>query len=224
MIPIQALVFDAYGTLFDPHSVHEQCEKFFPGSGAELSRLWRMKQLEYTWLRSLMNRYEDFWRVTEAALRVACATLHLKCSEAQREALMHEYLRLKAYADVRESLATLAGRPSLILSNGSPKMLDEVVKNAALTSAFSALLSVDAVRIYKPSPLVYELAVEQTGLDKGAIGFVSSNGWDIAGAASFGFQAFWINRAGTPAEELGVQPRAILSTLAELPVACGVIS
>ncbi len=221
--PIKALVFDAYGTLFDPHSVQAECERLFPGFGADLSRSWRAKQLEYTWLRSLMNRYEDFWQVTDAALRFACTGLRLKCSTDQRGKLMEQYLRLQAYPDVREALHSLAGRPLVILSNGSPQMLRPLVENAGLGKAFAGLLSVDAVKIYKPSPLVYELALKETRLEKAAIAFVSSNSWDIAGAASFGFQTFWINRSGAMADELGVQPDATLSNLAELAVLCGSI-
>jgi 2-haloacid dehalogenase len=218
--PIKALVFDAYGTLFDPCSVQSECERFFPGSGAELSRVWRAKQLEYTWLRSLMNRYEDFWQVTDAALRFACTGLRLKCGTEQREKLMEQYLHLQPYPDVRNALPALGGRPLLILSNGSPQMLRPLVENAGLGKSFAALLSVDAVKIYKPSPLVYELAVKETQLEKRAIGFVSSNSWDIAGAASFGFQTFWSNRSGAVVDELGVRPDATLSTLAELPPLC----
>lgn len=214
---IRALVFDAYGTLFDPLSVRDECERVSPGNGAHLSQLWRAKQLEYTWLRSLMNRYEDFWRVTEDALRFSCANLNLSCSDDQRDKLMREYLRLKAYPEVPDALAKLADRPLLILSNGSPHMLNAVVGNAGLSSTFSAVLSVDAVQTYKPAPPVYELAVKETGLDKNGIGFVSSNGWDIAGAASFGFQTFWINRAGATTEELGVKPGGVLKSLGELP-------
>ena len=223
-LAIQALVFDAYGTLFDPLSVQAACEQRFPGSGAALALLWRTKQLEYTWLRSLMNRYEDFWQVTEAALRFSCAGLRLPCNPDQREQLMQEYLRLKTYPDVPSALAALDGMPLFILSNGSPGMLQPLAQNAGLAELFSGLLSVDAVKVYKPSPLVYQLAVEKTGFDKNLIGFVSSNSWDIAGASCFGFQTFWINRAGTTPDELGVKPDAILSALAELPSLCGVES
>jgi 2-haloacid dehalogenase len=220
-IMIRALVFDAYGTLFDPHSVRDECERLFPGKGAQLSQIWRTKQLEYTWLRSLMNRYEDFWRVTEDALRFSSASLSLSCGDEQRDKLMQEYLRLKAFPEVPEALTKLADRPLLILSNGSPHMLKAVVENAGLTSPFSAVLSVDAVKTYKPAPQVYELAVKVTALDNSDIGFVSSNGWDIAGAASFGFQTFWVNRTGATTEELGVTPDAVLKSLAELPALVG---
>jgi 2-haloacid dehalogenase len=217
---IQALVFDAYGTIFDPHSVQAACEKLFPGSGAEITRLWRAKQLEYTWLRSLMNRYKDFWQVTEEALEFSCSSLGLTSTPEEKQQLMQQYLRLAAYPDARDALAALDGLPLLILSNGSPRMLEAVVQNAALANRFSALLSVDAVKIYKPSPLVYQLALNETRLDKNAIGFVSSNSWDIAGATAFGLQTFWINRTGTVVDELGVKPSATLSTLAQLPPLC----
>lgn len=213
-------MFDAYGTLFDPHAVQAECDRLFPGAGAELSRLWRLKQLEYSWLRSLMNRYEDFWQVTEAALQFACASLGLSCRVEQQEKLMQEYLRLKAYPDVREALAALKGTPLFILSNGSAQMLRALVENSGLGPAFSAILSADTVKTYKPSPRVYELAVKETGLAKAEIGFVSSNSWDIAGAATFGFHAFWVNRSGTIQDELGVRPEATLKSLAELPALC----
>jgi 2-haloacid dehalogenase len=210
--------------------VRDECERMFPGKGGQLSQLWRTKQLEYTWLRSLMNRYEDFWQVTDAALRFSCASIKLECSDAEREKLMQEYLRLKAFPEVPGALAELADRPLLILSNGTPRMLSAVVENAGLSKTFSALLSVDAVKIYKPSPRVYELAVRETGLDKSAIGFVSSNGWDITGAASFGFQTFWVNRSAAVPEHFVVAagvilaPHAILGTLADLPAAAGLSS
>lgn len=201
--------------------MRDECERIFPGNGAQISHLWRVKQLEYTWLRSLMNRYEDFWRVTEAALRFSCASMKLQCSDEQHSALMRQYLYLKLFPEVSAALTALSGRPLMILSNGTPEMLKAVVENAGLNKTFSAVLSVDAVKIFKPSPRVYELAVRETGLDKSAVGFVSSNGWDIAGAASFGFQTFWINRQGAEPEELGAKPGAILSSLTELPALVG---
>ncbi len=219
-IPIQALVFDAYGTLFDPHSVQAACERVFPGSGESLSRSWRVNQLEYTWLRSLMNRYEDFWRVTEAALEFSCQSLKLQHKPTQLAELMEEYLRLETYPDVHETLRSLAGMRLLILSNGSPNMLKSVVDHARLNGILSDLLSVDTVQIYKPAPVVYQLAIGATGLEKTAIGFVSSNSWDIAGAASFGFRTFWINRTGSPAARLGMTPSATLGSLSELPGLC----
>ena len=215
--PVEALVFDAYGTLFDVHSVIALCNEIFPDRGAELSQRWRAKQLEYTWLRSLMGRYEDFWQVTQAALAMACNSLSLECSTAARDRLMDEYLRLQPYPEVAQSLRSLSGRRLAILSNGNPRMLDAAVRNAGLAEWISEIISVDEVKIYKPSPRVYELAPQKLGVKKEAVGFVSSNCWDAIGAASFGFQTFWVNRAGLPADELGFGPDVTMTNLAELP-------
>ena len=215
---MKALVFDAYGTLFDPYSVGQACEREFPGQGAGLAREWRAKQLEYTWLRSLMARYEDFWQVTEAALEYACRARGLVLDRAGIARLMDEYLRLATYPEVTETLARLkqTGRKLLILSNGSPRMLSAVIERAGLTDVFAHVLSVDTVKIYKPSPAVYQLAATRTKLERGSIGFVSSNCWDICGAASFGFHTFWINRSGATPDVLGFSPDATLTSLAEL--------
>lgn len=215
---ISALVFDAYGTLFDVHSVTETCERLFPGSGATLSQLWRSKQLEYTWQRSLMGRYRDFNHVTEDGLRYACAALKLAYSQGALDELMDAYRRLKPFPDAAAALAALKGKVKLaILSNGAPAMLDAVVRNNGLADAFDAVLSVDPVGIFKPSPRVYQIAVDRLALQPAQIGFVSSNGWDAAGAKAFGFRVFWVNRQSAPVEELGAPPDAMLASLAELP-------
>src|SRR2546425_8838100 len=148
---IKALAFDAYGTLFDVHSVISACNQNFPDQGAALSQRWRAKQLEYTWLRSLMGRYEDFWQVTESALVFACKSLSLSCPPGTRAQLMEAYLRLDPYTEVREALKTLSNYPLAILSNGSPRMLHAVVKSAGLEGVFSHVISVDEVKIYKRS-------------------------------------------------------------------------
>ena len=168
-------VFDACGTLFDVHSVIQACEWEFPGEGAALSRTWRAKQVEYTWLRSLMARYEDFWRVTEAALEFACRARGLSLPRETKARLMDEYLRLAPFPQVSDTLAALGDRKLLILSNGSPRMLAAVVENAGLTGVFAHLLSADTVTIYKPSPAVYQLAATRSKLERATIGFVSSN-------------------------------------------------
>ncbi|MBX9965877.1 MAG: haloacid dehalogenase type II [Burkholderiales bacterium] len=214
--PVRALVFDAYGTLFDVHSVVAECERHFPGRGTDLSKQWRVTQLEYTWLRSLMGRYEDFEHVTGGALAHACATLKLPLTEAARSALMGSYLRLTPYPEVPAALRSFGGRKRAILSNGSPRMLEAVVDNAHLTDAFDAVLSVDALRIYKPHPSVYQLAVDRLGVPVSEIAFVSSNFWDVSGATSFGFRTFWINRAGNVPDPLGFQPAAVLTGLDQL--------
>jgi len=216
---IQAVVFDAYGTLFDVHSVVQRCDGLFPGSGARLSQLWRAKQLEYTWLRSLMGRYEDFGSITRAALRHACGSLTLELSEAGIQSLMDEYLRLAPYPEVDGALRRLQDRKLAILSNGSPAMLEPLLRNAGLTSYFHAVLSVDERRIYKPHPSVYQLAPERLGVPAASIAFVSSNFWDVAGASSFGFHTFWINRSGGQPDTLGFGPAAVLRRLDELPAA-----
>jgi 2-haloacid dehalogenase len=216
---IQAVVFDAYGTLFDVHSVIRRCEERFPGKGTALSQLWRTKQLEYTWLRSLMGRYADFGSVTRDGLRFACRTLGIPLSEAIEGALMDEYLRLAPYPEVRAALEALAGRKLAILSNGSPAMLEPLVANAGLARFFDSVLSVDSLRVFKPHPSVYQLGVDRLGVNKQQMAFISSNFWDVCGATSFGFRTYWINRSGAQQDELGFAPAAILTRLDELPAA-----
>ena len=213
---LAALVFDAYGTLFDVHSVVERCERLFPGRGAELSRLWRSKQLEYSWLRSLMGRHEDFWRLTGGALSFACRSLGLACPEQVHEELMAAYLRLETFPEVKGALADLSRVPLAILSNGAPEMLRAVVEHQGLADTFTAVISVEEARIFKPHPSVYALAPGRLGVPKEAVGFVSANSWDVAGAATFGLQAFWINRTGSPAEDLPGRPLQVLRSLDEL--------
>lgn len=212
-----ALVFDAYGTLFDVHSVTRLADELWPGRGAQLSQLWRTKQLEYTWLRSLMQRYEDFGRVTEAALRYACEALALPFDAERHTRLMAAYLRLDTFPEVKDALGRLAGVRLAILSNGSPAMLEPLVANAGLAGTLHDVLSVDSVGIFKPDPRVYRLAVERLGVPVDAIGFVSSNCWDALGAKSFGFRVFWVNRGGLPVDGLGHAPDHIIRSLAELP-------
>ena len=154
---IKAVAFDAYGTLFDLQSVTARCNRKFPGQGAALSQLWRAKQLEYTWLRSLTGRYEDFWTVTESALSFACNSLSLACPPETRRELMESYLHLEVFPDVRPMLAKLSQYKLAILSNGSPKMLAAAEESAGLRGVFTAAISADEVKIYKPSPRVYGL-------------------------------------------------------------------
>jgi 2-haloacid dehalogenase len=210
----EAMVFDAYGTLYDVHSVAARCEICWPGKGTELSTLWRAKQLEYTWQRSLMQRYVPFSTVTREALAYACETLGLELDRVREEALMQEYLRLATYPDVQETLKKLRSRKQAILSNGSPDMLLPLVGHSGLR--FDAVISVDELKIYKPAPQVYELAVRKLNTEKTRIAFVSSNCWDAIGAKSYGFQVYWINRARAPVDRLGFRPDAILGSLNEV--------
>jgi 2-haloacid dehalogenase len=216
---VSALVFDAYGTIFDVHSVQALAESFFPGQGRALSAAWRGKQLEYTWLRSLMGRYEDFSRVTLSALEWTFESLGLEPEERQRRALLDEYRRLAPFPEARATLEALAARrPLAILSNGHPEMLEALVRHNGMMELFrGGVLSVHAVKTFKPAQSVYRIAEDSLGVPRTLMAFVSSNGWDAAGAKTFGFQVYWVNRAGTPVERLGVRPDETIASLAELP-------
>ena len=217
----RAFVFDAYGTLFDVHSVVEAA-RAVTADPQTLSSLWRQKQLEYTWLRSLMGRYEDFWVVTGQALRFALRRLGITVGEAQIEALMSAYLTLAPFPEVPVALRALEATPLAILSNGSPLMLERAVRSSGLAGAFAHVLSVDEVGIYKPSPRVYELASRALAVTPAEIVFVSSNAWDVAGAAAFGFTTCWCNRTNSPAEELQVTPDYEVDRLDAIPEKLGI--
>ncbi len=217
MPPIRGYVFDAYGTLFDVHSVVE-AGRAITSDPATLSATWRQKQLEYTWLRALMGRYEDFWAVTEAALRYAIRRLGLQADEGGIRRLMEAYLTLACFPEVPDALARLAPRPRAILSNGSPRMLEAAVTSSRLGAHLQHVLSVDAVKTYKPAPQVYALGPAALGVPAGELLFVSSNAWDVAGAKAFGYQVAWCNRAGAPEEELGVRPDLVITRLDQLPL------
>ena len=213
---LKAVVFDAYGTLFDVHSVAALAESLFPGHAVALSQLWRAKQLEYTWLRSLMGTYVDFGAITEAALAYAGGALDLPLDGGKKTRLMAAYDNLALFPDARPALAALAGRKLAILSNGSPAMLRPLVEHAQLAATLNAVISVDEIKLYKPDPRVYQLAVDRLDVAKDEIAFVSSNYWDAAGARNFGFRVFWINRAGAQPDELGAAPDVALAKLTEL--------
>ena len=199
----RAFVFDAYGTLFDVHSVVLRAGNDIPGDLQALSRLWRQKQLEYTWLRSLMEQYQDFWDITAAALRSAARQLDIEATAAQFNNLMRAYLSPSAFPDARLALEALKGIPLAILSNGSPKMLESAVHHNAMESYFAQIISVDRAKTYKPSPRVYALAPEILHLPASEILFVSSNWWDAAGAKAFGYKVCCCRRYHEEAEHLG---------------------
>jgi 2-haloacid dehalogenase len=225
MHSIDAVVFDAYGTLFDVQSVATLGERMFPSRGTALAQAWRTKQLEYTWLQSLMlsatQRREDFAAITAHALDHAAEALGLSLQPQMRHRLLDAYLDLSPFPDAAPALAQLAPLPRIILSNGTRAMLEPLAASTGIALHVDAILSVDAAGIYKPSPRVYQLAVDHLKLSPVRVGFVSSNGWDVAGARAFGFTSFWVNRSGAPLERHGPKPDAIVASLAELPALVG---
>ncbi len=212
---MKALVFDVYGTLFDVGSVVGVCRAITPEPEAFVAS-WRAKQLDYAFWRSLMGRYVDFWQVTEEALRYTLKRHGLTISEEERRHLLEAWLHLEPFPEVRAALTNLKQYKRVILSNGSPSMLDTLLKNTGLQAEFDAVLSVDAVKIYKPAPRVYELALQHLGVAREEIGFLSANGFDVAGAKAFGFTVYWVNRTGAVLDELGIAPDATVQSLAEV--------
>jgi 2-haloacid dehalogenase len=193
-VSIKAVVFDAYGTLFDIQSVAAVTEEAFPGRGEIITQIWRLKQLEYTWLRSLMGRYEDFSVVTRDSLVYTLRTLGLSCDADVFARIMDKYLHLDLYNDARQALAALKDYKLAIFSNGSIGMLTALVRNSGLDRILAATISIDSQRIFKPSPEAYALVETHLGIAPADVLFVSSNPWDAAGAKSFGFTTAWIQR------------------------------
>ncbi|QKM47584.1 2-haloalkanoic acid dehalogenase [Burkholderia glumae] len=220
----KAILFDAYGTLFDVHAVLAAAEQLFAGRGEAPSQLWRRKQIEYTQLRTLADPagayYRPFWDITRDALRHACRALGLTLGPAAEKRLMDEYACLSTHPDTVPALRRLRelpGAPRLaILSNGDARMLDIAVKSAGMSGLFEQVLSVEAVRAYKPAAAAYRLGAEAFGASPSELVFVSSNGWDVAGAGWYGYLTFWLNRTGAPAEELGIAPAGAGSRMDDL--------
>jgi len=215
---IKACVFDAYGTLFDVHAPVKRLAAEIGPKADELTRIWRQKQLEYTWLRSLMGVHSDFWKVTSEALEYALAFEGID-DPGLKDELMVLYLKLDPYPDVADALKALRARGMrlAILSNGSPSMLDSAVRHGGLDKTFEHVLSVEDVGIYKPSRRVYRLAMQKLAIhDAPSICFVSANPWDAQGAAQFGFQSVRIDRFGLKDENIPGKPAALIPSLAEL--------
>lgn len=207
----RAVLFDAYGTLFDVYSVGLLAEQLFPGHGEALSLLWRDKQIEYTRLVTTSNdgaHYQPFWELTRAGLRYACKRLALELTAERELRLMNQYRHLSAFPENREVLQALKKRGVVtgILSNGDPAMLDVAVKSAGLEDLLDHVLSVDSIRKYKTHPKAYALGPAATGLAVSQIAFVSCNSWDALAATWYGYQTLWVNRYAMPFEELGTQP------------------
>ena len=238
---IQAVVFDAYGTLYDIQSVAAVTEEAFPGYGEIITQIWRMKQLEYTWFRSLMRRYEDFSVITRDSLAYTIRVLGLTHDAATFERIMDKYLHLDPYPDAKATLGRLKGRKLAILSNGSSDMLNTLVHNTGLDQILDATISIDSQRIFKPSPDTYGLIEARLGVRPAEVLFVSSNPWDACGAKAFGLKVAWIERVTPEAmalacvkndlvppltmfkalrmqmDELGVKPDYRIHGLLELP-------
>jgi 2-haloacid dehalogenase len=214
---IRACVFDAYGTLFDVHAAAAALRPQLGARADALSQLWRAKQLEYTWLRSLMARHADFWQITADALDHALERSDV--DGALRAPLLQAYLTLRAYPEVTDVLRRLraAGQRLAILSNGTPAMLAAAVEKAGIGALLGTVLSVEEVGVYKPDPRVYRLAVERLAVPAEQIAFLSSNAWDIHGAAAFGLRPVWINRLAAPAERLPGAAEHSLPDLSGLP-------
>ncbi len=218
MADVKACVFDAYGTCFDVAAAAAHCKDGLGDNWEPLAEIWRTKQLNYTWLRSLMNEYKDFWQVTEDALDFALDTLAIS-DQSLRNKLLALYEELDAYAEVPDVLKDLKGQgiTTAILSNGSEKMLASAVHGPGIADLLDDVISVNSLKVYKPHPSVYQLGVDELGVEKERICFMSSNAWDVAGAANFGFQVVWVNRFGQSVERLPGKPVHTISDLSELP-------
>jgi 2-haloacid dehalogenase len=216
----KAVLFDAYGTLFDVYSVGLLAEQLFPGQGTALSLLWRDKQIEYTRLvtGSGGDHYRPFWELTRAGLRYACKRLGLTLGHGDEDRLMNEYRHLSTFPDTRQVLQALKARNVVtgILSNGDPEMLGIAIRSAGLEDVLDHVLSVDSVRKYKTHPDAYGLGPQATGLLPKQIAFVSSNSWDALAATWYGYRTLWVNRSQLPFEELGTQPTRIGTSLTDV--------
>jgi 2-haloacid dehalogenase len=213
-----AVLFDAYGTLFDVYSVTARAEQLFPGQGQALAAQWRTTQIDYTRLYTLSGRYKPFWDITQDALRYSLKRLKLPADAAAEKALMGEYACLSAFPENLPTLRQLKARGvrTGILSNGDPQMLNIAVNSAGMSGLFDWVLSVDAVKQFKTAPAAYALGPQAAGAAVQEILFVSSNGWDACCATWYGYQTLWVNRAGLPVEELGVAPTRVGSSLADV--------
>jgi len=212
----KSIVFDAYGTLFDVHSVLRTAVHGIAGDLEALSNLWRRNQLEYTWLLALMERFQDFRQITEMSLRASARQIGISVTEDQVGLLMKAYLSPARFPEVRSTLQSLSGIPLAILSNGTTDMVTSAVANSGLTSFFDHVISVDRVGTYKPSPRVYALGPEILRFPAADILFVSANGWDAAGAKSYGYQVCWCNRSNAVQEDLGFTPDFVITALDQI--------
>ena len=214
----KAVLFDAYGTLFDVYSVALLAEQLFPGQGEKLALLWRDKQIDYTRICSMSGRYQPFWDLTRAGLRYAALRLNLVLDDSAEQRLMNQYRHLSAFPENRGVLSELQRRgvSAGILSNGDPAMLAVAVKSAGFDGLLQQVLSVDGVKRYKTDPAAYGLGPQALGMPARDILFVSSNGWDAVGATWYGYTTLWVNRGGAPLEQLGTEPTRTGSSLRDV--------
>ncbi len=210
----KAYVFDAYGTLFDVHSAVSRHFDKVGENPARVSEIWRNKQLEYTWVRTTMNRYKDFWQLTAEALDFALAATPGSNPDC-KQVLLDAYMTLDCYSEVPSTLRQLRGKgiKTAILSNGSPQMLSSAVQHAGLAELLDDQFSIDDIGIFKADPATYKMVTDKYEIKPGAVAFQSSNRWDIAGATAFGFQCHWINRNNQPDEYMDLAPKCVLSDL-----------
>ena len=214
---IKAVAFDAFPIL-DPRPVFALVDELYPEKGVELSSVWRTRQFEYAWLRTISRRYSDFWQVTDEALVFAAKALQVELTPDRHARLMEAYLKLRCWPEVPAALRSLkqAGIRLAFLSNMTAKMLEAGIRNSQLDGVFDQVLSTDRVKAYKPDPSAYQMGLDAFDLKPDQILFAAFAGWDVAGARSFGYPTFWVNRQNQPAEELGVTPDAIGRNLNDL--------
>ena len=213
---VKAIIFDAYGTLFDVNSAAEKCKDKIGDKWEPFANFWRTTQLEYTWLRSLMERHKDFWQVTEDSLDKSMKAFNIDLS--MKDELLNLYKVLSPYKEVPETLKALKEKKFklAILSNGTPSLLNELVKSNNLNNVFDDLFSIEEVGIYKPNSKVYDIPVQKYQIEKNEIAFLSANTWDVSGGGNYGYQSIWVNRNNNIFDNLDYKPQNQIKNLSEL--------
>ena len=213
---VKAIIFDAYGTLFDVNSAAEKCKDKIGDKWEGFANFWRTTQLEYTWLRSLMDRHKDFWQITEDSLDKSIKVFNIDPS--MRNELLNLYKILSPYKEVLETLKTLKEKKFklAILSNGTPSLLDELVKSNHLDNLFDDIFSIEQVGVYKPSSRVYDMPIKKYNINKSEVAFLSANTWDVSGGGNYGYQSIWVNRNNNVFDNLDFKPKCQITDLNKL--------
>ena len=213
---IKAIIFDAYGTLFDVNSAAEKCKSKIGDKWESFANYWRTTQLEYTWLRSLMKRHKDFWQITEDSLSKSMITFNI--DPKMKDELLNLYKVLSPFKEVPETLKKLKEKnfKLAILSNGTPDLLNELVKSNKLDNLFDDLFSIEGVGVYKPDSKVYDMPIKRYGIEKNEVAFLSANTWDVSGAGNYGYQSIWVNRNNSIFDNLDYKPNSEIKDLSEL--------